>query len=86
MKLFYSRLGLKVIKDFTAPPNFEEARKQFNYESRKSKALQKKTIGLQCDQTIPRRVTILHENRIDFNENRNMFNDLNEVLPPDDCF
>ena len=48
-------------------PNFEEAHKRFNHESGKSKALQKKTIGLQCHQTIPRRVTILHQNRINFN-------------------
>ena len=41
----------------------------------------KKTIGLQCHQTIPQRVTILHDNRIDFNENINVFKDLNEVPP-----
>ena len=34
---------------------------------------------MQCHQTIPRLVTILHDNRIDFNENRNVFKDLNEV-------
>ena len=42
LKSFYSRLGLKVIKDFSKYPNFEEARKQFHYESGKSEALQKK--------------------------------------------
>ena len=46
LKSFYSRLGFKVINDFATPPNFKEARKRFNYETEKSKALQK-TIGLQ---------------------------------------
>ena len=48
--------------------------------------MEKQTIGLQCYQTIPRRVTIIHDNRIDFNENRNVFKDLNEVKPSDDWF
>ena len=42
LKSFYSRLGFKVIKDFATSPNFKEARKRYNYESVKSKALQKK--------------------------------------------
>ena len=42
LKSFYSRLGFKVIKDFANSPNFEEARRQFHYESGKSKADQKK--------------------------------------------
>ena len=41
LKSFYSRLGFKVIKDFANSPNLEEARKQFHYESGKSKADQK---------------------------------------------
>ena len=53
MNSFYSRLGFKVFKDFANIPNFEEARKQFHYESGKYKEDQKKTIGLQCLQTIP---------------------------------
>ena len=48
--------------------------------------MQKQTIGLQCNLTIPRRVTILHENRIDLNESRDVFKDLNEVLPSDYWF
>ena len=48
--------------------------------------MQKKTIGLQCYITIPQRVTIIHENRIDFNENRDVFKDLNEFPPSDDWF
>ena len=85
-KSFYSRLSFKVIKYFATSPHFEEARKQFSYESGKSKALQKKTIGLKCHQIFPRRVTIIHDNQIDFNENRNLFKDLNEVPPLDDWF
>ena len=86
MKWLYSRLGFKVIKNFAASSNFKEARKQFHYESVKSKELHKQTIGLQFYQTIPQRVTILHENRIDFNENRDAFKDLNEVPQSDDLF
>ena len=63
----YSRLGFKVIKDFATSPNLEKARKRFHYESGKSKGLQKQTIVLQCYLTIPRRVTILHDNRIYLN-------------------
>ena len=73
LKSFYSRLDFKDIKYFATSPHFKEACKQFNYESRKSKAFQKKSIGLQCHQTFPRRVTIFHDNRIEFNENRNVF-------------
>ena len=81
LKSFYSRLDFKVIKYFVTYPNFEEARKQFNYNSGKYKALKKQTIGLQCHITIPRRVTIIQYNRIDFNENKDMFKDLNGFPP-----
>ena len=76
---FYSRLGFKVIKDFANYPNFEEARKRFHYESGKSKAYQKKTIGLQCLQTIPRRVTFIHDNQINLNKHKNVFSHLHDV-------
>ena len=79
LKSFYSRLDFKVIKDFANSTNFEEARKRFNYESGKYIALQEKTIGLQCHQTIQRRVTIIRDNQIDFNENKNVFKDLSDV-------
>ena len=79
LKSFYSRLAFKVIKYFVTSHNFEEARKKFHYESVKSRALQKQKIGLQCHLTITRRVTIIHENIIDFNENRDVFKDLNDV-------
>ena len=46
--------------------------------------MQKKTIGLQYYLTIPRRVTIIHDNRIDFNENIYAFKYFNEVLSSDD--
>ena len=46
----------------------------------------RKTIGLQCHKTFPRRVTILHANRIDFNENRDLLKYLNEIPPSNDCF
>ena len=83
LKSLYSRLGFKVIKDFAASHNFQEACKQFNYGSGKPKALQKRTIGLQYHQTIPRRVKIIHDNIIDLNENINVFKYFNEVSPLD---
>ena len=86
LKPFYSRLDSKDMKDFSISPNFEEARKQFRYESGKSRALQKQTIGSQCNLTIPWRVTILHDNWIELNENRDKFKILNDVPPSDDSF
>ena len=46
LKSFYSRLGFKVFFDLATSTHLEEARNRFNYESGKSKVLQKKTIGL----------------------------------------
>ena len=76
LKLFYSRLGFKVIKDFATFNNFEEARRRLHYETGKSKADQKKTIGLQCLHTIPRRFTFIHGGLIDFNIHKNVFRNL----------
>ena len=76
LKSFYSRLGLKVIKYFSTSTNFEVSCKQFHYESRKSKADQKKTIGLQCLLTIPRRVTFIHDDWINLNIHKNVFRNL----------
>ena len=81
LKSLYSRLGFKVIKDYMTSPNFEEARKQFNYELGKSKSLQIQNIGLKRYLTIPQRITILHNNQIDLNENRDVFKYLNKVPP-----
>ena len=73
LKSFYSRLGFKVIKYFATSTNFEEAHRQFHYETGKSKEDQKKTIVLQCLHTIPRRVTFLHDDQINFNIHKNVF-------------
>ena len=86
LKPLYSSLVLKVIKYSTTSPNFEKACKIFHYESGKSKALQKQTIGLKFYLTIQQCVTILHYNRINFNENIDVFKDLNEFPPSDDWF
>ena len=48
--------------------------------------LQKKKIGLYFYLTNPRRVTIIYENRIDFNGNIDFFKDSNEVPPSYDYF
>ena len=77
LKSFYSRLGFKVIKDFATSTTFEEACSRFQIETGKSKAEQEKTIGLQCLHTIPRRVTFLHDDQINFNIHKNVFRDLN---------
>ena len=84
LKSLYSRLCFKVIKDFAKSPNFEESSERFHYETEKSKKLHKQTIGLQFYITIPRRVTILHDNIIDFNENSAVYKDLNDVSTSDD--
>ena len=42
LKMFYSRLGFSVIKDFVTSTTFEAARRKFHYETGKSKADQKK--------------------------------------------
>ena len=76
LKSLYSRLGFKVIKDLETSPNFKVSCKRYHYESGKSKELQKK-IDLQCYQNIPRRVTIIHDNQIDFNENGNVLKNIN---------
>ena len=76
LKSFYSRSGFTVIKDFATSTNFEVARSRFHYEKGKSKAEQKKTIGLQCLHTIPRRATFLHDDQINFNIHENVFRDL----------
>ena len=47
--------------------------------------MQKQKIGLQCHITTPWRVKILHDNQIDFNENKYGFKYLNDVPPWDDC-
>ena len=86
MNSFYSRLGFKVIKYFANSPNFAEARKQFHYESGKSKANQKRIIGLQCLQTIPRRVTFIHDNQINLNMHKNVFSNLHDVPTSENWF
>ena len=86
MKSFYSKLGFRVIKYFAAYPDFGEACKQFRCKSGKSRSLQKQAICLQCHVTISTRVTIIHDNQIYFNENRDVFKDLNDVPPSDDWF
>ena len=75
----YSRLGFKFINYFATSPNFEKTCKRFHYKSGKPKALQKQTIGLKFYRSISRRVTILHDNIIDFNENKDVLKYLNEV-------
>ena len=67
MKTFYSRLGFTVIKDLVTSNTLEAVHRQFHYETEKYKADQKKTIGLQCLHTIPRRVTFLHDDRMNLN-------------------
>ena len=76
LKTFYSRLGFSVIKDFATSATFEAARRKFHYDTGKPKEDEIKTIVLQCLYTIPRRVKFLHDDRINFNTQKNMFRDL----------
>ena len=46
----------------------------------------KETIGLQCLQTIPRRVTFRHDNRINFNIYKNVFRNLYVDAISENCF
>ena len=46
----------------------------------------RKKFGLQFYTTIPRRVTTIYDNRIEFNGNEYVLKDLNEVLPSDYWF
>ena len=86
MNSFNSRLGFKVNTYFAKYPSLEEACKQYKYESKKSKAIQKGSNGLQYHLTIPRLGIILYDHRIYINENINVFKDFNEIPPSDDCF
>ena len=79
LKKFYSRLGFLVIKDFATYTTFEAARSRSHYDTGKSKEYEIKTIGLQCLYTIPRRVKFLHEYRINFNTQKNVFRDLDGI-------
>ena len=86
LKTFYSRLGFTVIKDFVTSTTFEAARRQFHYDTGKSKADETKTIGLQCLYTIPRRVTFLHDDRMNINTQKNVFRDLDGISTSETWF
>ena len=86
LKTFYSRLGFSVIKDFVTSTTYEAARRQFHYETGKSKADQKQTIGLQCLYTIPQRVRFLHDDRINFNTQKNVFRYLDGISTSETFF
>ena len=86
LKKFYSRLGLTVIKDFATSTTFDAAHRWFHYEKGKSKADQKNTIGLQCLHTIPRRVTFLHDNRMNLNIQKNVFRYLDDISTSETWF
>ena len=55
---------------------FQHQSKRFHHETGKPKSDQKKIIGLQCLHNIPRHVTFLRDNRINFNVHKNLFRDL----------
>ena len=86
LKTFYSRLGFSVIKDFATSTTFEAARRQFHYYTGKSKKYEIQTIGLKCLYTIPRRVTFIHDDRINFNTQRNVFRDLDGISTSETFF
>ena len=48
--------------------------------------MQRQNVFLQCYITIPRHFTIIHDNPIEFNENKDVFKYLNEVPPSDYWF
>ena len=79
LKTFYSSLGFFVIKDFATSTKFEVARRRFHYDTGKSKEDELKTIGLQYLYTIPRRIKLFHDDRINFNTQKNVFRDLDGI-------
>ena len=50
------------------------------------KQIRKKTIGLQCLQTIQLCVTFLHGDRINLNIHKNLFSNLHDVPTSENCF
>ena len=86
LKSFYSRLGFTVIKDFVTSTTFEAARSLFHYKTGKSKADQKKSIGLKCLHTIPRRFIFIHDDRMNFNIHKNLFRDLDSISTSETWF
>ena len=86
LKSFYSRLGFLVIKDFATSATFEAACRRFHYDTGKSKEDEIKTIGLQCLYTIPRRVKFLHDDQINFNTQKNVFRDLENISTSENVF
>ena len=79
LKTFYSSLGFFFIKDFATSTKFEVACRQFHYDTGKSKEDEIKPIGLHCLYTIPRRVKFLHDDRINFNTQKNVFRNLENI-------
>ena len=86
LKKFYSRLGFSVIKDFATSTPFESARRRFHYDTGKSKEDEIKTIGLHCLYTTPQSVTFLHNDRINFNTQTNVFRDLDRISKSETFF
>ena len=50
------------------------------------KQIRKKSIGLQCLYTIPRRVIFIHDDRINFNTQKNLFRDLDGISTSETLF
>ena len=48
--------------------------------------MQKQTVGLKFHLIIPQRVTIIHDTRIKFNENKDVLKDLNKITSTYDWF
>ena len=65
---------------------FEEACRRFHYDTGKSKADETKNIGLQCLYTIPRRVTFIHDDRVNINTQKNVFRDLDGISTSETWF
>ena len=64
LKGYYSKLGFKVIKDFDTLESMKIARERFHYEANSSQKDGNITIGMQCNNIIPRKIQVLFDNRI----------------------
>ena len=65
---------------------FEAARRRSHYDTGQYKEDEINTLGLQCLFTIPRRVNFLHDDRINFNTQKNVFRDLDGISTSETWF
>eukprot|EP00978_Attheya_sp_CCMP212_P024027 scaffold74797_cov54-Attheya_sp.AAC.1 len=79
---FYAQLGFKKIIEFKTAPRYKEARERFHYRDDTD---EQKILPFVCYQTIPRRVTKLHDGRY-IGLRDELFKSLNVSTPNEEWF